>query len=138
MPRILPRLLDALAKAELKPLPPNRTPPDAFRRRKRVSLLKPLPPRPSFSPDGRTQSIVLDDVSPIAHPREFQRHKAQPPKTRLAYNQTERWRVKQGKEPEFDPPRLMTDEERKWYSNPYRACCAAGLHASLGPDETLI
>ncbi|OJA20990.1 hypothetical protein AZE42_09123 [Rhizopogon vesiculosus] len=60
-PRLFPRLLKFLQDAPLPKSQHNGN----VRRRKRVSMKNSVPEMPSFTSDGRTRSILLDDANPI-------------------------------------------------------------------------
>jgi hypothetical protein len=110
MPRVLPRLLQAVARQNDESWSPfvlNRSCPK--------SLHKPVPPRPSFHPSRHPQSILLSpaETNPITSSRLYNRHKTLPPLPRLSR------RVRQAPG-QYDAPRSMSSEELKWWSNPYR------------------
>lgn len=126
MPRLLPRLIKTLAS----PLADARDRPlqnPAFRQQNKTlkSSHREVPPRPSFSPAGRTRSILLDAQSPITKPWLHARHKSLPPRIRL-HNRGRvgvNGRNGQGEltDAVCDRPRRMTVQERAWWANPYRA-----------------
>lgn len=110
MPRLLPQLLRALGEKARRPDPP---PVQSWKRprRRTQDVLHPLP-RPSFRADGRTHSILLDDVNPIMHAERYEQ-----PKLRISRNYVNG----KGKETK-DGPRSrgwMSEEEREWFTSPY-------------------
>jgi hypothetical protein len=109
MPRLLPRLLKILQDA-----PESNTFSSGYTRyKKRVSMKNIIPEAPTFTSEGRTHSILLDNANPIIEGHLYNRHKTLPPRVRL---------VKPLQDSvEHDHPREMTDEEREWWSSPYRA-----------------
>lgn len=115
MPRLLPRLLETIAETtatQKKSFPFDIK---ALRNGKK-SLYKPIPPRPSFHPSNHPRSILLaPSPNPITNSWDYVRHKTLPPRVRLS---------KQGKSRSapngFDRPREMTEDERRWWSSPYR------------------
>lgn len=111
MPRILPRLLEALAR---KPLGPEiyhgpLTQPHQRRR----SLWKPHKPTPSFSISNRSHSILLDLSDSSSYREEFARHKTLPPMVKFT-------NVRKSMVVDSDHSREMTEQERSWWSSPYR------------------
>jgi hypothetical protein len=108
-PRLLPRLLKFLQDAPL----PNLQSKGNIRRRKRVSMKNPVPQMPSFIVNGRIQSILLDDTNPITEGHLYDRHKSLPPRVHIPRPLHDTG--------EHDRPREMTEEEREWWSSPYRA-----------------
>ena len=111
VPRLLRRLkARSLASEKIRPLRPPA--------KGAKSLRKQLPPIPVFF--GRSQSILLDDVNPIMHPKAYRRHKSLPPQVRLPDSQKETRSVSRGGTVEDDVRREMTAEEREWWANPYR------------------
>ncbi|KAF9469033.1 hypothetical protein BDZ94DRAFT_1152687 [Collybia nuda] len=132
MPRILPRLIQRVAHKE-----------DSWTtyyhrvQRGKKSLLKPIPPRPSFNPANYARSILFSPSksNPITHSYLYQQHKSQPPRPRPP-------RVKH-KSIEYDSLREMTDSEHQWWSSPYlrmlaspiRKCIVTGRHL---PSDFLI
>ena len=111
IPRLLRRLkARSLASEKIRPLRPPA--------KGAKSLRKQLPPVPVFF--GRSQSILLDDVNPIMHPKAYKRHKSLPPQVRLADSQKETRTVSRDGTVEDDVRREMTAEEREWWANPYR------------------
>jgi hypothetical protein len=115
MPRLLPRLLKILQDAP----EPNTRSNGYTRYKKRVSMKNTIPGIPTFSSEGRTHSILLDDVNPITEGYLYNRHKSLPPRVRLVKPLQDTG--------EHDHPREMTDEEREWWSSPYRALDAPFL-----------
>lgn len=114
MRRLIPRLLRRLkarsvALEKVRPLRPLG--------KGSKSLRKQLPPPPVFF--GRSQSILLDDVNPIEHPKAYRQHKSLPPQVTLPDSQKTRTVSRDGTV-EDDVRREMTAEEREWWANPYR------------------
>ena len=114
MRRLIPRLLRRLRarSVALEKVRPLRPPAKGAK-----SLRKQLPPPPVFF--GRSQSILLDDVNPIMHPKAYRQHKSLPPQVTLPDSQKTRTVSKDGTV-EDDVRREMTAEEREWWANPYR------------------
>lgn len=115
MPRLLPRLLKILQDAP----EPNTRSNGYTRYKKRVSMKNTMPGIPTFSSEGRTHSILLDDVNPITEGYLYNRHKSLPPRVRLVKPLQDTG--------EHDHPREMTDEEREWWSSPYLRMLASPL-----------
>jgi len=114
MRQLIPRLLRRLkarspASEKIRPIRPAKGP---------KSLRKQLPPPPVFF--GRSQSIILDDVNPIMHPKAYRRHKSLPPQVTLPDSQKVTRIVSRDGTVEDDVRREMTPEEREWWANPYR------------------
>lgn len=110
IPRLLRRLKErSVAGETIRPIRP--------RAQGAKSLRRPLPPPPVFS--GRSQSILLDDINPIAKPKAYRQHKSLPPHVRLPDSQKTRTVSRDGTV-EDDVRREMTTEERGWHANPYR------------------
>jgi hypothetical protein len=122
MPRLIPRLLDALAKSANKlttavPAPAqNRRQSAKFKSRVKTEPLI----RPSLSADGRTHSILADDVNPIIHPSAFTRHKLPTPRT--------------GRRASGTNVHAMNIEERAWSASPY--CMCPRFYESVGHQRT--
>ena len=123
MPRLLPRLLNHLAK---NPLGSDKCEgPLTKIHYKRRSLWK---PQALLSPtlfahrdaDERTRSLLLDpdDSNLLISPRKFLPHKTLPPKVKLNARQ-------RSENVDHDKPREMTEEERAWWADPY--CESAAL-----------
>ena len=118
MPRILHRLIEKLSSSwQTK----RRVPPQASRRQSPISLFRPPLPLPSWSPLGRTKSLILDDLNPLIHRKRYELHKTLPPKLRVHY---QRKKNPQGGD---DLPREMTEQERTWWSSPYCLCTFPGI-----------
>ncbi|KAI9513180.1 hypothetical protein F5148DRAFT_278646 [Russula earlei] len=113
MRRLIPRLLRRLKATSIVPekIRPLRRPAKGAK-----SLRKQLPPPPVFF--GRSQSVLLDAVNPIMHPKAYRRHKSLPPQVRLLDSQKTRTISRDGTV-EDDVRREMTSEEREWWANPY-------------------
>ncbi|KAG1780133.1 hypothetical protein EV702DRAFT_761806 [Suillus placidus] len=115
MPRLLPRLLKILQDA-----PEPSTSSNGYTRyKKRVSMKNTIPETPTFTAEGRTHSILLDDANPITEGHLYNRHKSLPPRVRLVKPLQDTG--------EHDRPREMTDEEREWWSSPYLRMLASPL-----------
>ena len=123
MPRLLPRLLKALQETPLTHSGSKRVARSQnVGSRERKSLYRPATAvLPSFHPAGRTRSILLEE-NPMTDKRVFARHKRLPPRVRLGPRPVIR--------DEHDVPREMTDQEREWWSSPYRACNDSFVPAS--------
>lgn len=112
MPRLFPRLAH-ITQAQLDS---NKLSPfdiAKHRPRRPKSLHKPTLPNPSFDPNSYPQSILLQSENPVATPDKYFRHKTLPPRVYVPKDARQR-------EGEHDRPRQMTEEERKWWSSPYR------------------
>ncbi|KAG2146693.1 hypothetical protein DEU56DRAFT_150776 [Suillus clintonianus] len=107
MPRLLPRLLKILQDAP----EPSSLSNGYTRYKKRVSMKNTIPETPTFSPEGRTHSILFDDANPITQGHLYNRHKSLPPRVRLVKPLQDTGG--------HDHPREMTNEEREWWSSPY-------------------
>jgi hypothetical protein len=109
MPRFLPKLIQSVKITqkgrELK-APESNSFRSGGRRRPPPTAL----PYPSFSPHGRKQSILLDDVNPIMHHDAFTQHKLNAPIVPSVVGRGKRAK-RQARE--------MTDRECEWWSNPY-------------------
>lgn len=111
MPRLVPQLVKAIAKAWVRPY---KGPLVANHARQRKSLQqRPILPTISLHHIGRYNSILLDNPNPISRPSMFRHHKAPPPALVSQTNLKVRRK-------EFDAPRAMNESERNWWSNPYR------------------
>ena len=114
MPRLIPRLVQALRNAPLlnalepssSKVPPTRPNPAPR------SQWRPPPSRPDFSVGERKRSFLLER-NPVIHKRIYRRHKTLPPVVRLGKY------VKAGPN-DVDKPRRMSVQESQWYSDPYR------------------
>lgn len=115
MPRLLPRLLKILQDAP----EPNTSSRGYTRYKKRVSMKNIIPETPTFTSEGRTHSILLDNANPIIDGHLYNRHKARPPRVRLVKPLQDSG--------EHDHLREMTDEEREWWSSPYLRMLASPL-----------
>ncbi|KAG1753902.1 uncharacterized protein EDB91DRAFT_1215395 [Suillus paluster] len=115
MPRLLPRLLKTLQDAPQ----PNPASNGYTRYKKRISMKRLIPETPSFTSNGRTHSILLDDANPITEGHLYNRHKSLPPRVRLLKPLQDTG--------EHDHPREMTEEERDWWSSPYLRMLASPL-----------
>ncbi|KAG2158802.1 uncharacterized protein EDB93DRAFT_1076106 [Suillus bovinus] len=115
MPRLLPRLLKILQDAS----EPNTFNNGYTRYKKRVSMKNTIPETPTFTSEGRTHSILLDNANPITDGHLYNRHKSLPPRVHLVKPLQHTG--------EHDHPREMTNEEREWWSSPYLRMLASPL-----------
>ncbi|KAL4241579.1 hypothetical protein ABKN59_000344 [Abortiporus biennis] len=134
MPRILPRLIEALKYAALQPKVIQKRPERPINTRQPLSK----PPPPNFSPDGREHSVLLDDFNPIIHRKEYQRHKAAAPT--LPQHNGKRRKNRYTGDTERE---VMSEEERRWQSSPYLRILSSSmrqclLSKNLYPKDTLI
>lgn len=128
MPRLVPRLLRHLEAPPSKPPIVNNRPRPKTRR-----LPNPPPPCPSLSPEGRTQSIILDSLHPIMAISKSRRHKE--PYAPLRINtRIQKYTKHQGRD--LHPVRTMSEEERTLWASPYRALLALFLSAFVVQFET--
>ena len=114
MPRLAPRLVKTILKDANKPkFFPFSKP---VKRRKSLHDPKQLREAPPFNFKNYEQSILLSasGPNPITESRAYESHKTLPPVVFLP-------KGAKAKEGEADKPREMTEQERKWYSSPYRA-----------------
>ena len=111
MPRFLPKLVQNITSTQKHHRPKHpvtRGPPS-----RRIRRFVPAPlPYPNFSPHGRKQSILLDDINPILHSEAFKQHKRDAPIIPFPAGR--------GKHSNTNHGREMTDRECEWWSNPYR------------------
>lgn len=114
MPRLLQKLRRVANAADRAGAAAISLPEGLARKRKRIQTLnRPLPTQPQLT--GRAKSILLDDIKLMKGERsnKFIYHKKQPPQVRIMNNQKNSLL-------EEDAPREMTEEERSWYSSPWR------------------
>ncbi|KAI0921358.1 hypothetical protein AcW2_006352 [Taiwanofungus camphoratus] len=129
MPRLLPRLLQRLQNVR-------------SRQEQTVSALKrpqcgppapityrPPPECPSLSPDGRTQSIILDSLNPILKLGKYKRHKFVPPSLRV--RKRRRKTTSAERLHEYEESRAMTVEERSYWASPYLRMLSSPLRQCL-------
>ncbi|KIY49462.1 hypothetical protein FISHEDRAFT_41653 [Fistulina hepatica ATCC 64428] len=119
MPRILPRLIQALNKY------PVNTPHEKLpKRRRKVSLYRgPLPPLPSLRPSEHLVSPLIEPENVITEGRLYRRHKRLPP---------HRWLNQKIKVVgSCDPPREMNEDERRSWANPYLRMLASPIRLCL-------
>ena len=117
MPRILPRLLEALKKSSSQPqIRPLRHP--GLKPKLPKSLWRADVPQFPWSRE-RVASVLLDEANPVMHQDTYTKHKMLPPLVHLP--------PQQGGNlvPESDRPRAMTAEERGWFASPYRTSSAS-------------
>jgi hypothetical protein len=113
MPRLIPRLLKAIARGEhlsgkySGPLVSSRP-------RQRPSLWRPTKTSYDFTLGTRTRSFLLNEENPVIAPDLYRRHKKLPPSLQL--------KDMSSKTPAGDEAREMSEEERSWWASPYRAC----------------
>ena len=124
MPRLLPRILEWIEKNPLskpKYKGPLIKPRERTRRR---SLWRPPPQTveetgKSLLVDGRTQSLLADATNIINHAEAYKRHKKLPPSvSSLKKKETIQ---ESNEELGEDSPREMSEEEKTWWSSPYRS-----------------
>jgi len=127
MPRLLSQLLKKFPLS--KPLKHERFDIGKIRKRK-VSLHKPLPPRPSFDPANYERSILFSPDNPIVSSWDHTYHKSLPPYPR----NIRRVRRQRYAQPVSDQGRVMTPEERTWWSDPY---CEYRIQAIHGDKKGL-
>jgi hypothetical protein len=110
MPRIIPRLLRITSQQSTL----DKTYPFDVRthRARPKSLHRPRPPIPSFRPAHYSRSILLTS-SLVTRSRDYVRRKSLPPRVYVPKNANARRN-------EYDRPRQMTEDERRWWANPYR------------------
>ncbi|KAG6336345.1 hypothetical protein ID866_2740 [Astraeus odoratus] len=113
MPRLLPRLIKKVNESSPLGARPRHLDKRGYVPRRRKSLYQPAPERPSFGVAGRTQSILLDDSSPVTNSRLYVRHKTLPPCVHVSASEFA------AKRADMDVPREMTTQEREWWSSPY-------------------
>ena len=112
MPRLLPRLIEKLKVAPITARKPRPLDKGGYTPRKTTSAHRPVLDEPSFDARGRTQSILLDHMSPVTHRHLYLRRKTHPPRVHAS-------------EPtngQANPLREMTTHEREWWSSPYCTC----------------
>lgn len=109
MPRIIPRLLRVISQQSELPKT------DSFdiraRRSRPNSLHRPCPPIPSFRPASYSRSILLDSTI-ITRSRDYVRRKSLPPRIYVP-------KGAKARKNEYDCPRQMNEDERRWWANPY-------------------
>ncbi|KAJ3532064.1 hypothetical protein NM688_g7479 [Phlebia brevispora] len=135
MPRILPRLLKALQEARSRPS--QNRPPNVYRikhRNRTKSLWRPVPEL-SYSPRGRTHSILLDELNPIFNHDNYVRHKTLPPKVWLSDSAQKTRAGASGREE--DRPSTMSKEERDWWASPYLRMLSGPLRRCLVSTDNL-
>ncbi|CAL1701457.1 unnamed protein product [Somion occarium] len=112
MPRLIPRLVQALRDAAI--LKPTEAPSLSLptQKPKAKSQWRPAPPPPDFSIKGRKKSFLLDPLNPVINKRIYRRHKSLPPVVRVK----QYVRARPG---DKDKPRRMSVQERQWSSDPY-------------------
>ncbi|EIN10575.1 hypothetical protein PUNSTDRAFT_142555 [Punctularia strigosozonata HHB-11173 SS5] len=138
MPRVLPRLLDRLAKTPFAARDNGGVDPSFGRnpkRRWRYPSTSPLP-APSFSPAGRAHSLLLDDADPISNSKLYVRQKRPPPAVRVHANQKREIVGADGRTRRVAPHR-MSALEREWWSNPYLRMLASPVRCCMMSDRSL-
>lgn len=127
MPRLLPRLIKWLERNPLSH-PEYRGPLTKTTTRRRRSLWKPTPSPDTleapFSLKGRRNSLLVDHENIITTPRMSRRHKTLPPTPRLQKNQV-------ALSGEDESPREMNEQEKQWWSSPYRTLFFSFCHIYL-------
>ncbi|OCH90685.1 hypothetical protein OBBRIDRAFT_581755 [Obba rivulosa] len=130
MPRFIPRLLKHLEKS-----PPQSTP-YVFRTKQpqpRLKIQKPPPECPPLSPEGRTQSIVMDSLNPILKIGKYKRRKKLSPRVLVS-----KWRHKMPQTVgSIEQHRAMTEEERSYWSNPYLRMLASPIRQCMATERYL-
>lgn len=111
MPRLLPRLVKWFKSQPS--LEQTYTDPFISRGRRRRSLWKPLKAPPATTLEGRTQSLLIDEDNVVTFRKNYMRHKMSPPVVRHTM-------LPQLEAGDLDVPREMTEQERQWWSSPYR------------------
>lgn len=127
MPRILPRLLQKITSQSLNATEKTKAAVKPVRRSTASRKRRPQLP-PSFSPFDRKHSILLDPQNPILNARDYVQRKMLPPRV---HTQENRVAVDDGD----DKPKQMTDQERRWWSSPYRM--QASPRSGSSPMERL-
>ncbi len=109
MPRIIPRLLCITSEQSAL----DKTYPfDVGTHRARPkSLHRPCPPTPSLRPAHHSRSILLAS-SLVTRSRDYVRRKSLPPRVYVPKHAKAR-------RDEYDRPRQMNEDERRWWANPY-------------------
>lgn len=116
MPRLIPRLLKVLSK-------------DHQNTRERiVTLPRTRTGRPTSVPTpnvpthhGRKRSVLLDDVNPITNAPAYRRRKTRDPRViTSSIHVAESAGPQYDDESSYEPRRVMSEEERRWWANPYR------------------
>lgn len=110
MPRVLHRFLDGVTKAASLPSSHKIVLPS--RKRRRITLYQPPQAHPNCRVAVGDRSILLEEGNPLSNKARYARHKRTPPVLRGA--------ARERKEEE-DRPRLMSEEERAWYADPWCA-----------------
>lgn len=112
MPRLIPRLLKAIARGEHER--GGYSGPLVTLKRPRVpSLWRPTKSTYNFRPGQ--QSLLLEPENPIIERRLYERHKKLPPYLRPKGRRNV-------VETEVDTPREMNEQERTWWASPYCKC----------------
>jgi hypothetical protein len=115
MPRILKRLIEQVQRDTS----PTKYFPLANKSERPKSLHDPkatVLPRPTLRPAGYSKSILLEEPSTniVTRSGAYSRHKSLPPRVNVPHNA-------QPRRGETDVAREMTEEERRWWTNPYCA-----------------
>ncbi|KAF8504216.1 hypothetical protein JB92DRAFT_2738255 [Gautieria morchelliformis] len=129
MPRFLPTLVQrikTIQKGRKHQSPTTRSSPSRSTRHS----VQTTPPYPNFSPHGRKESILLDDVNPILHSDVFTQHKLAPS---VIPSLSGRGRHSNGNR----QAREMTDGECDWWSNPYLRMLASPLRQCIVTEKQL-
>ncbi|EPT02774.1 hypothetical protein FOMPIDRAFT_1159826 [Fomitopsis schrenkii] len=122
MPRLVPRLLQRLQA------PPSKQPIVFDRPRPKIRQRPgPSPPCPPLSPQGRTQSIILDSLHPIMAISKSRRHKEPyaPLRINSALQKHTRNQVR-----EWHPVQVMSEQERTLWASPYLRMLATTVRLS--------
>ncbi|KAI0677408.1 hypothetical protein C8Q78DRAFT_1002640 [Trametes maxima] len=129
MPRLIPRLLRSLAHVRSRSPRASRTGNLALPLSRSKTRVYTRPEEVNISPDGRTQSILLDKkaLRLIYRHARYQRSKGPAPHIHVSESRRKaRRQAARG-----DIPREMTDEERIFYANPYLRMLGSPLRQCL-------
>ncbi|KAG2013402.1 hypothetical protein CC2G_010319 [Coprinopsis cinerea AmutBmut pab1-1] len=131
MPRILKRLVEAVQKETSG----NKYLPLAKKPKRPKSLYDPqayILPRPSLNPAEYSKSILLGDseTNIITRSKVYSPHKRLPPRVFVPNNPKAR-------DGEKDVARAMTEQERRWWSNPYLRMLSSPMRLCLETDQYL-
>ncbi|KAI0693568.1 hypothetical protein BC835DRAFT_1275717 [Cytidiella melzeri] len=120
MPRLIPRLLQALARS---PSTRSHSPRVCSSRRTTRTTISP-PPLASatalLSPHRRTRSVLLEDVNPITHKDAFRRQRTLEPRVHVPSVAKRKSKAETSEDESMgEQRRVMTAEEYEWWANPY-------------------
>lgn len=111
MPRLIPQIKRVIAKKGLHPGVYS-GPLVEWKTRRNRSLWKPFVRKADLRPNGRSQSILLDQFNPLLTPKQYEFHKSLPPRVSLGQS------VKENLDSQTDL-REMTMAEKQLWSSPY-------------------